>query len=1232
MVQLSIIIPTFNAERYIKEAIDSILSQTFQDFEILIIDDGSDDRTLDILKGYNNQRIKILYGPKKGISAALNLGIDSAKGEYIARMDADDISLPSRFEKQIKFMSKNTDIDICGTSALRFTENGNSYVWSKPENDIDIKTMLLIDVPMIHPTIMFRKSTLDKYNLKYSEKYNASEDFDMWVRASKFAKFYNIQEVLLKYREHSNNASITNEDKGKKYFLEIVKNNLFEKFGYEISDSLIEGFWLACNDNAKFTLSDLIKLTELFNKFITDVQSNQEYTSDYPLFKKLLFNRINYLTKIATSNIVQQNYHTKDKNILIVSHDLSQTGAPLILIPVVDILLKNGFKVTLLAYSGGPLLKTFEDKGIPVIISPGSFIDESLFKNIASPFGIVWANTIVSYPVLKFLSTQNNVIWWIHEAEYVDKLFAKRFPEIPAILAAADNVYTVSNYAKNSMSKYNKNISILKYGLTDTYELPDKLKETEEKNKVIFSILGSIEQRKAHDILIKAIISLPEEYFNKCHFNIVGKCVDNFINTLKSISANCNCISWFDFIPNVAQSKLFKDTDVLVCISRDDPEPIVVSEAMMNAKACLISENVGQKDLITEGVNGFIVETDNVEALKNKIIKIIDSQDQLSQIGQNARQIYLENYKLDVFENNLLKIIEKTLEKDKKQTQSIEDSFIDKNIKIINDLKLNYSPEEKKICVAYLAYYNPQIDYGINMVENFINTYKNNSAGIEHELVIIAKNWSVTEDFDKLCSIAKENNAKIIYLPDDGFDIGAYFRASNILSSEYVVFLGSNIEISSPNWLKYMYNTFESDESIKLVGAMGSYEKGKSGLFPNPHIRTCCFMIENKLFVEYASKQKFPQTKVDTWRLEHCKESISNYITSNGFNMAVVNSDGEIFYSDKWQQSQTYINNDNAKGLLSDKWARRFLTAGDEVRPFIEISAWGKNILEFPVNFINEYSDDINIFIPYSDRFGIRSSKIFHPVFIGEINKGLTTDALQDNVGINISDKFDYYGELTGYFWIWKNLLPEYKQKYIGFCQNCRALDFDINSKSKQVFAPIFIDSYKDILSCYSSKKIMNCIEGYDIILPDKSSYPVNIIDQYLLNHKKEDFDLAIIAILQNYPDYFEAVKEVLASHSMYLLGNFVMKTELINDFLEWMFNLLQIVEKNINKATYGNYSDIVSSKFMSERLFNFWLVHNIKLRDLKVKTTSSYSIYYDINEYNKVAKTDDRNTCMLKG
>ncbi len=196
---ISVIMPVYNGEKYLREAIDSILSQTYSDFEFIIINDCSTDSTEEIILSYSDNRIVYIKNEKNmGVAATLNRGLDIAKGEYIARMDADDISLPKRFEKQIGFMEKHKNVAVCGTW-VEFFGAANS-VFKNPISKEETKVSLLFNSCIAHPTAMIRTNIAQCY--KYDSEYEGLEDYELWYRISLEYDITNIPDVLLKYRIH----------------------------------------------------------------------------------------------------------------------------------------------------------------------------------------------------------------------------------------------------------------------------------------------------------------------------------------------------------------------------------------------------------------------------------------------------------------------------------------------------------------------------------------------------------------------------------------------------------------------------------------------------------------------------------------------------------------------------------------------------------------------------------------------------------------------------------------------------------------------------------------------------------------------------------------------------------------------------------------------------------------------------------------------------------------------
>lgn len=200
-VLISVVMPVYNSQQYLSEAIESILNQTFSNFEFIIINDGSTDKSEEIILSYTDKRIVYIKNATNlQIVESLNKGLSIAKGKYIARMDADDISLPQRLKKQFLFMEKNPNIAVLGSWYETF---GDSHEIFRPlPSDCEIKTKLLFDSPFSHPTVMFRASSLMHFS--YTNQYNKAEDYALWISMSPTCTFANLPEVLLMYRYHQN--------------------------------------------------------------------------------------------------------------------------------------------------------------------------------------------------------------------------------------------------------------------------------------------------------------------------------------------------------------------------------------------------------------------------------------------------------------------------------------------------------------------------------------------------------------------------------------------------------------------------------------------------------------------------------------------------------------------------------------------------------------------------------------------------------------------------------------------------------------------------------------------------------------------------------------------------------------------------------------------------------------------------------------------------------------------
>ena len=220
--------PAYNSEKYIGEAIESILNQTFTDFELLVLNDSPDNIELEnIVKEYaaKDERVKYMKNPRNlGVTESRNKLLEHAAGEYIACMDSDDISLPTRFEKEVRYMDEHPE---CGVLGAWFERFGNAHGVVRHPTRIKILN-ILADQHVGHPTVFMRKSVLDTYGFRYDNNYKWCEDFELWSRMVFVTEIHNLPVILFKYRWHGTNIGVVHGAEQYKT-AQRVKHNILER-------------------------------------------------------------------------------------------------------------------------------------------------------------------------------------------------------------------------------------------------------------------------------------------------------------------------------------------------------------------------------------------------------------------------------------------------------------------------------------------------------------------------------------------------------------------------------------------------------------------------------------------------------------------------------------------------------------------------------------------------------------------------------------------------------------------------------------------------------------------------------------------------------------------------------------------------------------------------------------------------------------------------------------------
>ena len=278
----------YNGERYLNESIESIINQTFKDFEFIIIDDGSTDKSNQIINSYNDSRIKLLENNKNiGLTKSLNKGLELCKGEFIARMDGDDISLPIRLEKQVNYMEKNKNVDVCGSWSMTIGKSVGE-IRKYPRNHEEIRCQLLLNNIMCHSSVIIREKSISEGNIRYNPSLLYAQDFYFFVRMINDYRFSNIPDVLIRYRIHDNQIAEKKKNEQKLIANSIIKKQLKKlsinpsKEEFEIHNNLIE---LKINQS-----KDLILKAE---KWMLKIIKNNDKINIYDNKKlKLYFNYI----------------------------------------------------------------------------------------------------------------------------------------------------------------------------------------------------------------------------------------------------------------------------------------------------------------------------------------------------------------------------------------------------------------------------------------------------------------------------------------------------------------------------------------------------------------------------------------------------------------------------------------------------------------------------------------------------------------------------------------------------------------------------------------------------------------------------------------------------------------------------------------------------------------------------------------------------------------------------
>lgn len=343
------------------------------------------------------------------------------------------------------------------------------------------------------------------------------------------------------------------------------------------------------------------------------------------------------------------------KKILIISSHLGYHGGALAAVYAARALQKRGYNILMAVPDGNPVfINEMKSSGLNIVVCPALpylYEEEYIF---IEQFDVVIVNVFPMILCASEISERKPVVWWIHEAGTFYERSLNQFVEYAneEKLEKAD-IYAVSRIAQDNFNYYfpNRVKRILAYGI------PEKQEDILWKNKegqIVFAIIGGVTPRKAQDIFLKAVKELPAEIKADASFWLIGMVgQDSYSKEIKDIASGEKFVKFFGEMTREEIQKAYREIDVLVCPSLEDPLPIVVTEAMMYSKVCIVSDSVGTADYIIDEENGFVCETGNPDHLAEKMKWVIEHKDKLKSIGERARDIYEQYFTMDKFADRL---------------------------------------------------------------------------------------------------------------------------------------------------------------------------------------------------------------------------------------------------------------------------------------------------------------------------------------------------------------------------------------------------------------------------------------------------------------------------------------------------------------------------------------------------------------------------------------------------
>ncbi|MBL0048740.1 MAG: glycosyltransferase [Bacteroidetes bacterium] len=650
--RVSVIMPVYNGEKFLREAIDSILQQSFADFELLLINDGSSDGSEKIILSYTDPRIKYILNSKNiGLIATLNKGIQLSSGEYLARMDADDISLPHRFEKQVNFLDKNIAVAVLATKVQQINEAGAPHGFWKEDVETtsweEIKKTMPILNCIAHPSVMMRKTVIEKFGYNTSLKF--SEDWGLWLSLlSANYKIAKLDEILIHYRIHSSSTTIQVNAKGvEKKILQFkfsyLKGKLF-KFNKSETDKAVTRS-LIKNCIQYWCPTFLLRVYSFYHKkpfrILSEWLNNRNYFNSKKLPEIIFFFPFYHTggaEKVHASIVEACN----GKNVLVIMTGRSDSDTYLAQLKkhanVLDVFHVLGLRYTKQQFTNQ--LLSLVNKNPNMIL-----------------FG---CNSEFYYEFIKFVPETLHCIDLLHAFGHAHENGAEHW-SLPLVQKLSNRIIINQKtfhdfelqYQQNGLDARLLNHIKLISNFTPYYSLSEK--NFDGKLIALYVGRGTAEKR-VH--LISKVASILHAKNIPVEFHFLGDLREAIPQEDRD-----HCVFAGEIKDEVEMHKVYTSAHLLMMASSREGFPMVIMEGMMHGLVTISTAVGGISEHVHSGENGILLHEKEADALVDSIVAEIESlvahRSLLAKLSQNAHAYAVTHFQKKSFEEKYQQIFQK---------------------------------------------------------------------------------------------------------------------------------------------------------------------------------------------------------------------------------------------------------------------------------------------------------------------------------------------------------------------------------------------------------------------------------------------------------------------------------------------------------------------------------------------------------------------------------------------